>query len=414
MDTQHINSSLATKTLKRTDFPTLQVEHAPAFLDSAASSLKPQVVIDRMQQYYSYEHANVHRGVYALSELATASFESARKILAQFVGDVPAHEVIFTRGTTDSLNLLANCLSQHHIQAGDEIVLTVSEHHSNIVPWQIIAERTGAVLRYIPLNEDLTLNMTVAEEMITSKTKVVSFAHASNVLGSIHPVKRLCQLAKQHRAITIVDGAQGVPHLQIDVKELGCDAYVFSGHKMLGPTGIGVLWATEELLSRLPPYQGGGDMIESVTLQGSTWNKLPYKFEAGTPPIAEAIALGTAAEALMDFHKSSQEDKSLQLAHDLVKSLQDFKNIKVYKPEGPWTGVVSFTHDKVHPHDMAAIQDSHGVCVRAGHHCAQPLMMYLGVNALVRVSPYLYNNNDDTQRFLNALEAADAMFKDAT
>ena len=399
--------------LSRADFPTLQMENSPAFLDSAASSLKPQSVIDRMNQYYCNEHANVHRGVYELSEKATDAFEKARETMAQFLGGTPTKEVIFTRGTTDGINLLATCLSQNHILAGDEIVVPVSEHHSNLVPWQLAASRTGAKMRYIPLNEDLTLDMEAAKEIVSKKTKVIAFAHASNVLGSVHPIQQLVALAKSVGALSIIDGAQGAPHMQLNMKEFGCDAYALSGHKMLGPTGSGVLWAKEELLDVLPPYQGGGSMIESVTLQGSTWSQLPHKFEAGTPSIAEAIGLGQAAKDLMTYRSSGTQDPSLELAQQIVERLKSHPDIQVFKPAGEWTGVVSFAHNKVHPHDMAAIQDSYGVCVRAGHHCSQPLMNWLKVNALVRVSPYLYNNQSDIDRFFQALESADQMFHDA-
>ncbi|NRA65486.1 MAG: SufS family cysteine desulfurase [Pseudobacteriovorax sp.] len=399
----------------RRDFPLLTGNASLAFLDSAASSQKPQPVIDAISHYYETYNSNVHRGLYSLSEKATKAFEDARETCAEFIGAKHSHEVIFTKGTTDGINLLAQTFAGTVVNRGDEIVLTVAEHHSNIVPWQILAEKVGALIKYIPLKSDYHLDIDVAKEVISDRTKVVAFAHVSNVLGVIHPVDILVDLAQKVGAVTVIDGAQGAPHLDINVSELECDFYTVSGHKMLGPTGIGFLYGKEDWLNKLPPYQGGGDMIEEVKLEGSTWAPLPSKFEAGTPNIAGAIGLASAVSYLSDIDRSSMLSHDRTLGLQAIEGLRSLGDVKVFvdtssKGLKNWTGVVTFAHEQIHPHDLATICAEEGVCMRAGHHCAQPLMSVLEVPATARISPYLYNNSDDIERFLVAMERAKKLF----
>jgi len=397
----------------RSRFPVFNDKDRPLhYLDSAASSQKPAGVIERIQQCYSQEYANIHRGVYQLSEKATFAYEATRDKLATFLGGVSRQEVILTTGTTEGINLIARTWGEENLRQGDEILLTIAEHHSNIVPWQILAEKTGAVVRFIPLREDLRLDMDKARSMINEKTRVVAFAHVSNVLGTIHPVRELISLAKSVGAITVIDGAQAVPHFSVNVRELDCDFYSFSGHKMLGPSGVGVLYGKEALLDAMPPFMGGGDMIASVTTKGSTWNELPYKFEAGTPPIVPVTALAPAIDFLETTDLPAALNHDLNLAGQLIDALKDRPGLRLFAngSREDWVGIVTFFHETIHPHDMAAIQDSHHVCVRAGHHCAQPLMNWLGVPATTRVSPYLYNTQEDIDAFLNAYEEAEKLF----
>lgn len=394
----------------REQFPLLAQDPELIYLDTAATSQKPQSVIERIAHYYRHENANVHRGVYQLSEEATRAFEAARQSVARWV-NASEREIIFTRGTTEAINLVAQAAGQLRLKPGDEIVLTVAEHHSNIVPWQIVAERLGARISYIPLRPDFRLDLDAARRLITPKTKLVALAHISNVLGVIHPVREIIAMARAVGAWTLLDGAQGAAHLPIDVKALDCDFYAFSGHKAFGPTGIGVLYGKAEHLQAMPPYQGGGDMIEKVTLQGSTWNELPSKFEAGTPHIAGAIGLGAAISFLeqLDLDQVLAHDRAL--GQELYDALGDFPGIRTFVPPGDdWVGIVTFAHRTIHPHDLAAVCDSAKVCIRAGHHCAQPLMEILGVSATARVSPALYNESRDIQKFLGALQKAEQLF----
>ncbi len=395
----------------RGHFPVITNHPGIAYLDSAASSQKPQPVLERIQKYYAQEHANVHRGIYNLSEVATSQFEHARNLGAAFLGGVEPHEVIFTKGTTDSINLVAHVLGEGRLQPGDEIILSVAEHHSNIVPWQIVAQRVGATIKYMTLDENLRIDLEQAKTLFTDRTKVLAVAHVSNVLGIVHPVKELCSLAKQRGAVSVIDGAQAAPHLTIDVKDIGCDFYALSGHKMLGPTGIGMLYGRAELLDSLPPYQGGGDMIEEVTLEGSTWAQLPNKYEAGTPNIAGAIGLGAAIEYLGKIDKAMALEHDVALGKLVYHALLEHPKVKIFpKPGSDWVGVVTFYHEAIHPHDLASICADENVCIRAGHHCAQPLMKYLGVPATARVSPYIYNNEKDVEKFIKALKKAEDLF----
>lgn len=395
----------------RKDFPLIASNPDVVYLDNANTSQKPKVVIDRLAEFYKNENANIHRGVYRLSEQATVHFEDTRTKVAKYLNaPTPAH-IVMTRGTTEGINLIANCWGRSRLKAGDEIVLTIAEHHSNIVPWQLIAQATGAVVRYIPLREDYRLDLEAACKLITDKTKVVAVGHVSNVLGTIQPAAELIRLAKQVGAITVIDGAQGAPHFPVDVQKLGCDFYALSAHKMIGPTGIGAVYGRMELWEAMEPWQGGGDMIQSVTTEGSTWNTVPLKFEAGTPNIADGIAFGAAIDYLMSLPHEALLRHDVSLGQRAAEELQKRSGYQVYysSPED-WVGVVTFSHSNFHPHDIAAIADSLGVCLRAGHHCAQPLMRWLKVPATSRISPYLYNNENDIDRFLAAMSQVEKMF----
>ena len=395
----------------RSLFPIFNQQEKLHYLDSAATSQKPQVVIDAVKEAYSSLNANVHRGVYRLSESATRAFEGTRDKVASFLGNVKREEVIFTSGTTAAINLIARAWGESEIKSGDEIVLTVAEHHSNLVPWHQLAEKTGATIKYIPLNDKLRLDLDAAKKLITDKTKLVACAHVSNVLGIIHPIEHIISLAKQVGAKTLIDGAQAVPHLEIDVKSLDCDFYCFSSHKVLGPTGVGVLYGKKQVLDAMPPFLGGGDMIESVSLEGSTYAPLPYKFEAGTPPIAQVIGLGAALDFLTGLDRKSALLHDRQLGMYAFEALKDNPHMTLHvHPGDDWIGTITFTHKIIHPHDLAAFQDSHGVCIRAGHHCAQPLMSVLQSPATTRMSPYLYNNRSDIDAFLDAISKAEQVF----
>lgn len=395
----------------RSQFPILASPNPISYLDNAASSQKPQRVIDRTSQYYAFEHANVHRGVYKLAEKATAEYEKVRAQAAAFLGGVDKQEIIFTSGTTQSINLIAQTWGRQFLKEGDEILLTIAEHHSNIVPWQMLAASHGLKIKFIPLDENFRLDLQSAKRLLSKRTKLLAFAHVSNVLGVIHPVKELIKLAKEVGAVTVIDGAQSIPHFDVNVRDLGCDFYAFSSHKMCGPTGVGVLYGRKELLSIMPPYQGGGEMIAKVSVDGFTPNVLPFKFEAGTPNIAGVIGLGEALAFLKSFDRAELLAADLALSKKFLAALSGNKNIKVFLTETrDWVGVLSFHHSKIHPHDIASMLDMENVCVRAGHHCAQPLMTFLNVPATTRVSPYLYNNEDDLNKFLVGMEKAEKLF----
>lgn len=383
----------------------------PAYLDNAASSQKPRRVIDRIQRYYEKEHCNVHRGVYKLAEQATSLFEDTRKNVASFIGGVDPREVIFTSGTTEGINLVANTWGDTHVQAGDEILLSISEHHSNIVPWHILAKKKGATVKFIPLDENLRLDWEEAQKLISRRTKIVALAHVSNVLGIIHPVKKLVELARSVGAVSVIDGAQAVPHFDVSMKDLACDFYAFSSHKMCGPTGMGVLYGRQELLDAMPPYKGGGEMIAKVTIEGASWAELPHKFEAGTPHVAGVIGLGEAIDFLRSFDRKAAFASDLALGKQCFEGLKGRKKIQVFLQDvNDWVGILSFHHTSIHPHDIAHVLDADNVCVRAGHHCAQPLLRSLNVAATTRVSPYIYNNESDLQKFFEGLEKAEKLF----
>ncbi len=394
----------------RDAFPFLHHTKPVSYLDSAASSQKPKRVIDRISQYYSFEHSNVHRGIYQLAEQATALFEGVRKRTAQFLGNVSTKEIIFTSGTTGSINLVAQSWGSEFLQAGDEILLPITEHHSNIVPWQLIAKAKGAKLVFIPLDKHLRVDLAEARKLINKRTKILACAHVSNVLGTIHPVKELIALAKSVGAISVIDGAQALPHFDVNVRDLDCDFYTFSSHKMCGPTGVGVLYGRKEWLEKMPPYQGGGEMIARVSCEGSTWADLPHKFEAGTPNIGGVVGFGEALAFLGSFDRAKAFANDLKLSHNFLSQLRKRENIEVFVDSTEeWVGILSFRHAKIHPHDIATILDSENVCVRAGNHCAQPLMSALNVPSTTRVSPYLYNNEDDLVAFFRGLDKVEKL-----
>jgi cysteine desulfurase/selenocysteine lyase len=393
----------------RGDFPILgrQIHGYPlVYLDSAASSQKPRAVIEAMQRYYTTSHANIHRGIYVLSEEATLAYEQAHECVAGFINATFA-EVIFTRNTTEALNLVAYAWGLHNLSAGDNIVLSQLEHHSNLVPWQQVARRTGAMVHYIRVTPQGMLDLEHAAALIGPRTKIVSIAHVSNVLGTINPIAEVGRMAHAQGAVFCVDGAQSVPHMAIDVRALDCDFFAFSGHKMLGPTGIGVLYGRRTILERMEPFLYGGDMISEVTFDGASWNELPWKFEAGTPAIAPGIGLGVAVEYLQHVGMDAVHTHEQTLVSHALTRLQEMPEMALYGPEANARGgVVSFNLAGIHPHDMASILDQHGIAIRGGHHCAMPLMRVLGVNGTCRASFYLYNTLDEIDILIEAIGEA--------
>ncbi|MCS7234869.1 MAG: cysteine desulfurase [Armatimonadetes bacterium] len=399
----------------RQDFPLLQrsVDGKPlVYLDSAATSQKPRVVLEALQRYYEEYNANVHRGLYRIAERATLAYEEARAKVAAFIG-AAAEEVVFTRGTTEAINLVAYAYGDAFVRPGDEIVVTEMEHHSNLVPWQLLAQRRGARLRVVRVRpEDGTLDLEGLDQVLTDRTRLVAVAHQSNVVGTINPVREIAQRAHAVGAVVLVDGAQSVPHMPVRVGELGCDFLAFSGHKMCGPTGIGVLWGRRGLLEAMPPFHGGGEMIERVELERSTYKDPPHRFEAGTPNIADAIALGVAVEYLQSLGMEAVREHEKALVRYALAQLAEVRGVRVYGPTDLEArgGAVAFTLEGVHPHDVAQVLDSEGVCVRAGHHCAQPLHRALGLAATARASVYLYNTPEDIDALVRGLERVRAFF----
>lgn len=403
----------------RQEFPILfqDVNDEPlVYLDNAATSQKPKKVLETLNHYYTSNNANVHRGVHTLSERATRDYEASREKVRSFVNAKETEEILFTRGTTTSLNWVARSFGEFFIQPGDEIVLSYMEHHSNIIPWQQLAKKSGATLKYIELTESGTLDMTHARELITNKTKIVAIAHVSNVLGVINPIEELATLVHEQGGVIVVDGAQSAPHMKVNVQKLDCDFFAFSGHKMCGPTGIGVLYGKRKWLEQMEPIEFGGEMIDFVGLEDSSWKELPWKFEAGTPNIAGAIALGAAIDYLnfLDIEKIHQYEAELS-AYVLPK-LQAIEGLTIYGPQDPAlrTGVIAFNLDGIHPHDVATALDMQGIAVRAGHHCAQPLLKYLQVAATARASFYIYNTKEDADRLVEAIIATKEFFQHGT
>jgi len=398
----------------RADFPILhqQVNGQPlAYLDSAASSQKPALVIDALNDYYRRYNANVHRGVYQLSELATEAMEEARRKIARFINARSPREVIFTRNTTESINLVANAWGRAHLKAGDRILLSEMEHHSNLVPWQIIAQATSAELDFIPVDGAGRLGLDDLAALITERTRLVALTHMSNVLGTINPIATIAQAAKAVGALVLVDGAQSVPHFAVDVQALDIDFLAFSGHKMCGPTGIGVLWGRKKILQAMPPFLGGGSMIQTVGLRQCSWNELPHKFEAGTPAIGEAIALGYAVDYLSNIGMDAIHEAEQQLTAYALERLSAVPGLTMYGPPvAERGGVISFNLAGVHAHDIAAVLDQHGVAVRAGHHCCQPLMEILNAPATARASFYLYTQPEEIDQLAAGLEKCKAIF----
>ena len=398
----------------RADFPVLNqmVNDEPLiYLDNAATTQKPQAVLDVLNHYYLQDNANVHRGVHTLAERATAEFEAARKKVQQFINANSNKEIIFTKGTTDSLNIIAQSYGEF-IQAGDEIVISKMEHHANLIPWQQLAKRKQAVLRYIPLTADGHLDVQAAKTIINEKTAIVALAQVSNVLGTVNPVKEMAQLAHQHQAIMVVDGAQAVAHMPVDVQELDCDFYCFSGHKMCGPTGIGVLYGKQALLEKMEPVVFGGEMIDFVDLYESTWTELPWKFEAGTPNIAGAIGLGAAIDYLEKIGMQTIHEYEQAIVAELLPKLQQIEGLTIYGPQNPaeHTAVIAFNLDHLHPHDVASALDMQGIAVRAGHHCAQPLIKELGCFATARASFYFYNKKEEADQLVAEILATKEFF----
>ncbi|MBM7713965.1 cysteine desulfurase/selenocysteine lyase [Bacillus thermophilus] len=392
----------------RKQFPILDQEvngHPLVYLDSAATSQKPIQVIAALDEYYKGYNSNVHRGVHTLGTKATDKYEGAREKARNFLNASSAEEVIFTRGTTTALNIVAASYGRANVEEGDEIVITYMEHHSNIIPWQQIAKEKGATLKYIPLQEDGTINLDDAANTISEKTKIVSVTHVSNVLGVINPIKELAAIAHRNGAVMVVDGAQGAPHIKVDVKDLDVDFYAFSGHKMGAPTGIGILYGKKEHLENMEPIEFGGEMIDFVGLYESTWKELPWKFEAGTPIIAGAIGLGVAIDFLNEIGQEAILEHEHKLAAYAMEKMSQLDGLTIYGPVEPEkrAGVVTFNLEEVHPHDVATVLDSEGIAVRAGHHCAQPLMKWLDVSATARASFYIYNNEQDIDRLVEGL-----------
>lgn len=384
------------------DFP-IFFDSDLVYLDNAATTQKPQSVLDEVDSLYKEANANVHRALYSLGSEATERFENSRKKVAKYIGANSEKEIVFTSGTTESINLLARSIG-NTLKPGDEILISEMEHHSNIVPWQMTAQRTGATLKYLSIKEMGELDISNPEKYFTSNTKIISLTHMSNVLGTINPIKKLSAKAHQVGAIMIVDGAQGASHLPVDVKELGCDFYAFSGHKMLGPTGIGVLWGKTDHLEGMDPFMGGGEMINTVTMESSTWNDIPYKFEAGTPNFAQAVGLGAAIDYLQNIGMDNIAAHEQMLIEYALGKLNQIDGLRIHGSAKDRGGVISFNIDGIHPHDLAQFLNEDNIAIRVGHHCAQPLLKTLGETATARMSFYIYNDESDVDKFCESLE----------
>lgn len=397
----------------KNDFPILsqKIHGKPlVYLDSAASAQKPQCVIDAVSHYYSHDHANIHRGVYELSQRATEQYEEARRTVKEFIHANSTHEIIFVRGTTEGINLVAQSYGRSQIKKDDEIILSEMEHHSNIVPWQLLAEQVGAKIKVIPVTDQGEIELEAYEKLFSPRTKMVAVPHASNVLGTINPIQKMAKIAHAHHVPILVDGAQAVPHFPVDVEALDCDFYLFSAHKAYGPTGVGVLYGKEALLEKMPPYQGGGDMIEQVSFKKTTYNRLPFKFEAGTPNIAGVIGLKVALDYLSSIGMltiAQHEAELLNYAMQQLKSIPDIRYIGTAKEK---VGVISFVFSDIHPHDLGTILDHEGIAIRAGHHCAMPLMERYAIPACARASFGLYNTKEDIDALVAGLHVAKRIF----
>ncbi|OFF50835.1 cysteine desulfurase [Listeria monocytogenes] len=399
----------------RADFPILaqEINEKPlAYLDNAATSQKPKQVIEALTHYYEFDNANVHRGVHTLAARATDAYESARGKVAKFIHAREVAEIIFTRGTTSAINLVVDSYAEATIEAGDEIVISYLEHHSNLIPWQQLAKRKGAVLKYIELEENGTISVEQAKKTIGEKTKIVALAHVSNVLGTITPIKEIAAIAHQFGAVILVDGAQAVPHMEVDVVDLDADFYAFSGHKMMAPTGIGALYGKRELLDAMEPTEFGGEMIDFVELYDSTWKELPWKFEAGTPIIGGAIALGAAIDYLAEVGLENIHAHEQALASYAIEEMSKIEGITIYGPKdaSKRCGLVTFNLEGAHPHDIATILDEDGIAIRAGHHCAQPLMKWLDVSSTARASFYIYNTKEEIDALIDGLKLTKEYF----
>lgn len=398
----------------RKQFPVLhqEVNGKPlVYLDNAASSQMPEIVADRIHHYHTREHANVHRGIHTLSQRATDEFEKTRKLVQKFINAGSEHEVVFTTGTTDSINLVANSYGLKNLSEGDEIILSEMEHHANIVPWQMIAESTGALIKVIPVLDNGELDIDAYKNLLSKKTKVVAVIHVSNALGTINPVKQIVDLAHEADAIALIDGAQAVPHLQVDMQKLDADFYTFSAHKMCGPTGFGILYGKKRLLDGMPPYRGGGDMIDKVSFEKTTYNVPPFRFEAGTPPIAAAVGYGSAINYLNSVGMQHIEQRENELVSYAVEKLTTIDNLEVVGNAKNRASVISFVFDHIHASDLGTILDKQGVAIRTGHHCAQPILRRFNVPATSRASIAFYNNKDDIDQLVNGINYAKSFFE---
>jgi cysteine desulfurase/selenocysteine lyase len=397
----------------RADFPILSEEirgQSLVFLDSAASAQKPRQVIDRVSDVYETSYANVHRGLHYLSEHATAAYEGAREKIRAFINADDVREVIYTKGATDAINLVAGSWGRQNLQAGDEIIISYAEHHSNIVPWQLLCEEKGAVLKVIPVDDEGAFHLDDFTALLSERTKIVAVTHVSNVLGTVLPIKEMARLAHQQGAVIMIDGCQGITHITIDVQDLDCDFYAFSGHKLYGPSGIGVLYGKAHLLEAMPPYQSGGDMIERVTFAKTTWAELPHKFEAGTPPIAQAIGLGAAIDYVRSIGIAAIAAHEQDLLNYTTQKLSAVDGVRLIGTAAGKVSVISFVMDCAHPHDIATIVDQTGVAIRAGHHCAQPLIDRFEIPSAARASFGMYNTRDDADRLVASLEKVKEIF----
>ncbi|MDW8084258.1 MAG: cysteine desulfurase [Candidatus Caldarchaeum sp.] len=396
----------------RKDFPVFDNQKNLIYFDSTATSQKPIQVIEAIADFYRRYNANVHRGVYSVSVEATEAYEKSRRKVAEFINAGTSREIVFVRNTTEALNLVAYSVGLNRMKKGGKIVLTMMEHHSNIVPWQLVSKMMNHKIEYIPFDQDGYLDLSNADKMLKDAS-VFSFVHASNVLGTVNDAKYLCKLAHEHGALAVVDAAQSVPHMPVDVKDIGCDFLAFSGHKMLGPTGVGVLYGKFELLDELEPFMGGGEMIKEVNLDHSVWNDVPWKFEAGTPHIAGAVGLGAAVDYLRNLGMENVQRHEQEMTAKALELLMSLKQVKIYGPENPKhrCGLVAFNLGDIHPHDLATFLDQHRICVRAGHHCAMPIHTRLGLSATTRASFYVYNTPEELDVFHEVLKKAVKFFR---
>ena len=395
----------------KNDFPIFKSKEKNfIYLDSASTSQKPQSVIDSVSSYYDSYSANIHRALYEIGEKATDKYESVREKVRQFINVPDSHVVVFTKGTTESINLIAYAWGSNNLSNDDQILITEMEHHSNIVPWQLLCSRSNATLNYIPIKKDGTLELEKLKESISLKPKLISLTHQSNVFGTINPINDIITESKKVGAITVIDGAQAVPHMKVDIKNLDCDFYAFSGHKMLGPTGVGVLIARKNILEKMDPFMGGGEMINTVNMDKSTWNEVPWKFEAGTPNIAQVIGLGASIDYLEKIGIENIHQHEQELLHYGLKLLEQNKNVNLYGGAENRGGVIPFNVKNIHPHDLAKFLDTDGICIRAGHHCAQPIMNKLEISATARASFYLYNTKEDIEKLVEGIEKTVRIF----
>ena len=398
----------------RKDFPVLNQTvngHPLVYLDNGASSQMPVQVAERLDHYHRYEHANVHRGIHTLSQKATDVYERTRSLVRDFINAKSEYEIVYTSGTTDSINLVANSFGLTNFSEGDEIILSEMEHHANIVPWQMIAKKTDAVIKVIPVTDSGDLDMEAYKKLLSRKTKMVAVIHVSNALGTVNPVKEITDLAHEFGAKVLIDGAQSAPHMRVDVQDIDCDFYTFSAHKLCGPTGFGILYGKKELLDQMPPYRGGGDMIDKVSFEETTYNVPPFRFEAGTPPIAAGIGLGTAIEYLNDIGMEAIENRESELVHYAVEKLRSIPGLRFVGESAHRASVCSFVFDNIHASDIGTILDKRGIAVRTGHHCAQPILRRFNVPSTTRASLSFYNNEDDIDRLIDGIYYAKSFFE---